>query len=268
MKLIFSIDLEEFDLPEEFSVPLTEDEQSYIGVQGADRVIKWAESNNFALTWYTTAAFALKNPDLIEKITSRNDEIALHGSRHNDNYSLMSDQKIQETLSLAKKNVESLTKKKVMGFRAPRFQKIPFAILKELSFSYASNLHPTWVPGRYCHLTMPRRPYQDIITCFPVSVTPLLRIPVSFMWFRMIPKGILKTLLSITARHDTYLHLYFHQWEFADIRHLNIPFWAKYNTGITLGEDILACFKNKTAQTLTTHTFLHQYFGEKAHILL
>jgi len=107
-------------------------------------------------------------------------------------------------------------------------------LLKAAGFSYDSSIHPTWVPGRYNHLARPTRTHlQDGIVRVPVAVSPLMRLPVSWIWFRNYPKSLLQILgRSLAARRDA-LCLYFHNWEFVDLQRAapGLPRSVARNTG-------------------------------------
>ena len=85
-------------------------------------------------------------------------------------------------------------------------------IIKDLGFKYDSSLHPTPMPGRYSGKgkLVPHNDEESGLTVLPVSVVPGLRLPLSWIWFRMFPKGYMRWGASLVEANFDYLCLYFH----------------------------------------------------------
>lgn len=258
--LILTFDTEEFDLPTEYGIAQTKEEQLELGKKGTEVVLKILEKYNLTATFFITGYFAKHNKDLIKNIAQHH-EVALHGSKHSDDYANMHPKEAEECLKKARREVEKIIKKPILGFRAPRFQHPPLAVIKAAGFTYDSSLHPTFVPGRYNNLSKPRTPFRnDALIEFPISVSPLIRLPFSWIWFRKLPL-IYTTLNSRATLASTHLlHLYFHPWEFIDVPKKNAKIASILtNTGkpmIKKFEHYLDWCRRKKVVALTIEDYL------------
>ncbi|MGS0033334.1 hypothetical protein ACUOGZ_25295, partial [Escherichia coli] len=81
----------------------------------------------------------------------------------------------------------------------------------------------------------------------PASVTPHLRIPLFWLSAKNIPFAIYKQLCIQTLKKDEVLCLYFHPWEFTDIKGFGLPAYTRRFAGatfITRIEKLLKSFSN------------------------
>ena len=93
-------------------------------------------------------------------------------------------------------------------------------------------MNPTYIPGRYNNFCKPRTAYySNNLLNIPVSVTPLIRFPLFWLSFKNFPLWFMKIASLITLRHDKYINLYFHPWEFTDIRAFKLPGYIKNKSG-------------------------------------
>lgn len=104
--------------------------------------------------------------------------------------------------------------------------------MRDAGYVYGANVHPTWVPGRYQALRAPRRPWREAdLVRVPISVTPWIHWPLSFLWFRLAGVS-LATLGARLALADTgYVHLYFHPWEAVPLAPYGIPRSLAFRSG-------------------------------------
>jgi hypothetical protein len=70
----------------------------------------------------------------------------------------------------------------------------------------------------------------------PVSVTPVIRFPLFWLSFKNIPLPVYIHLCRSAMRKDSYLHLYFHPWEFAELKSFKIPWYIKTHSGNSMSE--------------------------------
>jgi len=118
--VLLTFDLEEFDLPLEFHEKISSKQQIEISRDGLNELLYILEKEKVLATFFVTAKFALANKKLIKKL-AKNNEIALHGLQHSDNYRKMRMDEMLSRLKKAKKILESVAGKKIIGFRAPKF---------------------------------------------------------------------------------------------------------------------------------------------------
>ncbi|HUX95730.1 MAG TPA: polysaccharide deacetylase family protein [Bacteroidales bacterium] len=229
-KILLTFDLEEFDLPLEYGCPIAEEDQIEITNNGLQRLTGLLLKYNIPATFFTTSFYANKNKELIRNL-SENHEIASHSKDHSD---------FTETDLLdSKVEIERITGKKIYGFRMPHFKKIDLSLIKATGYSYDSSISPTFIPGRYNNLLAKRKIYYDTrsnLIEVPVSVCPVIRFPLFWLIFKNIPLPIYLHMCKITILKDSYLHLYFHPWEFAELDSFKIPWYIKTLSGSSLSE--------------------------------
>ncbi len=262
--LLFTIDLEECDVHKEFGSNKYPDFD--ISYKGTPILLKLLKKHNIKATFFTTASFAEKYPELIKQI-SKQHEIACHGLDH-------SNKKItSEDLTKAKNIIEKIINKPIYGFRAPRLKLKNYKLLKQAGFSYDSSLHPTCIPGRYCNFFKKRKIHtKNNIKIIPISVTPIARIPISWIWFRNYPLSFSKFLTNLSLINKNFLNTYFHPFEFIDMKKQNLPFYVTKNTGKKLFlmlDNYLSWLNKKNIKPITMHDFLKQsnvktYFDKQA----
>lgn len=219
--LLFTIDVEEFDLPGEYGIPFPEDDTFALGEEGLGRLAALLDRHRVPATLFATASFARRFPETLRTMQARGSEIGLHAAEHRHDYGAMPPAEARSLLGAARAELRERFRAPVEGYRANRFRPPPRAVLRELGFRWTSNLHPAWVPGAYDNRHRPRTIHQDDgLLEVPVSATPRWRLPVSWFWMRNLGLAYLKAA-SRRAWHGTgYLHVYIHPWEAADLPRL------------------------------------------------
>lgn len=213
--VLLSLDVEEFDIPLEYDFSIKPDEQMEVGKRGLDAVMPVIEANQIECTMFTTANFALHYPDAIKKI-ARHHEIASHTFYHSsfNNGDL---QKSREVL-------EEISGNKVTGLRMPLMRKINPGDILEAGYKYDSSVNPTIIPGRYNNLNSPRTIHkQKGLWHIPTTVSPVLRLPLFWLAFKNYPYNFFKRICLKCLKVDGYIVLYFHPWEFTNIKNYNLP---------------------------------------------
>jgi peptidoglycan/xylan/chitin deacetylase (PgdA/CDA1 family) len=223
--IVLTFDLEEFDLPLEYGCNISPDEQINITNDGMKKVIALLDKYNIRATFFVTSVFAQANPYLIIQLASKH-EIASHSHSHGAFF--------HEDYKKSKQILEEISQSQIKGFRMPRFGKVDFEELIRCGYIYDSSLNPTYIPLRYNHFSMPRNPYSEPVTgltVFPVSVSPYIRFPLFWLSFKNLPFAFYSYLCRMTLNYDKYLHLYFHPWEFAELKSYNLPSYIKRQDG-------------------------------------
>lgn len=233
--ILLTFDIEEFDLPLEFGIDIPKSEQFEISRKGTENVLDLLNKNNIKATFFVSAKFSEKYPELIREI-SEDHEIGLHCLEHKDDYSKMNDFDAYEKIKTGKGIVEKIINKKIIGFRSPRFQQAPYNILNKIGIIYDSSLNPIYIPRRYNNFFSPRKIFsKDNIKIIPISVSPILRLPIFWLAFRNFPLLYAK---YITNRNKDYVCLVFHSWEFVNIENMDLSRLIKRNTGERLIEKL------------------------------
>jgi hypothetical protein len=229
-RILLTFDLEEFDLPLEFDCPISDTDQINISNNGLERLSILLSKYNIPATFFTTSFYANRNKELIKNL-SENHEIASHSKSHSDfNVTDPQDSKLE---------LEEITGKKVYGFRMPHFKEIDLSLIKAAGYSYDSSINPTIIPGRYNNFFAQRKVHYDTrsdLIEIPVSASPIIRFPLFWLSFKNIPFPVYFYLCKRAIWNDSYLHLCFHPWEFADLESFKIPGYIKTLSGNSLSE--------------------------------
>lgn len=220
-KILLTFDLEEFDLPEEYKQTISKESQVEITTQGLMPLLAILDKHEIRATFFTTAYYAEQKPDVVRKIAEKH-EIGSHlyyHSVYNNDHILASKLKLEE-----------ITGRQVAGFRMPRLKSMEFETLKNAGYTYDSSMNPTYLPGRYNNLSLPTTAYQDKATNIwevPVSVAPFMRFPLFWLSFKNLPFALYAYFCRQVLRKRGCLHLYYHPWEFADLKNIKIPTYIK-----------------------------------------
>lgn len=238
--ILMSFDVEEFDMPLEYNQNLSIYEQMETGFKGLQATMSVINGTDAQCTFFTTAHFANWFPDSIRQLT-RKHEIASHTFYH-------SQYKTADLLQ-SRLELENITGQPVYGLRMPRLKKVPVQDVIQAGYSYDSSVNPTWIPGRYNDLSLPRTTYYDQnLLRIPASVSPRLRIPLFWLAFKNMPYSVFKYLSIQALRKDGYLCLYFHPWEFTDIWEFELPGYAKRWSGEKLQHRLYRLIKDLKAE--------------------
>lgn len=224
--ILLSFDVEEFDLPLEYGRQLSFSEQLSISTTGALIVLDLLKKVNIKATFFVTANYAVNQPEIISQIIEDGHELASHGFYHS-NFT-------NEHLLQSKLTLEKLSGTVVKGFRMARMMPVDLPELKRSGYVYNSSINPTWLPGRYNHFDKPRTWFfEEGILQLPSSVSPFLRFPLFWLSFHNLPMQIMKWLSFRTYKKDKYLNIYFHPWEFTDLKleKFGLPSYISKNSG-------------------------------------
>lgn len=266
--LLLTFDIEEFDVPRGYGLDLAEKTMYAVSNEGLRTILAVLDGvRGIKATFFTTANFARAFPKPVKGIVERGHEVGLHGFSHGDNYAKLSPDQSVRRLGQAKREVERITNRRVFGFRAPRLFGPGPEVLKRIGISYDSSLHPTYIPGRYNHFFASRTARRDgPIVEVPVSVTPLIRLPFTWMFFRDLPLAYSRLCTRASVPGTGYINIYFHPWEFVDIRgYKGIPGYLTMNTGRPLAaklEAYLHWIKARDFRSLTMNEYVRMAFPE------
>jgi peptidoglycan/xylan/chitin deacetylase (PgdA/CDA1 family) len=253
-KILLTFDIEEFDLPLEYNCSISADEQMQVTLQGLYSMNMLLDAFEITSTFFITSHFAELNPIIVKDLANKN-EIASH--THNHSHFEESD------IEKSKKILESICQTNIYGFRMPRLQKIDYNRLKSAGYAYDSSLNPAYLPGRYNHLREHRTIFAEPSNNFPIvpmSVSPIIRFPLFWLSFKNIPLSLYFAFCKQCLAVDSYVHLYFHPWEFSDISRFNIPAYIKRVSGQKYLErfEKLLQFLVKQGEFSTIKSFLEE----------
>lgn len=263
--VLLSFDLEEFDLPLEYGYVISLSDQIAITTEGLQVLSETLTKYAIKATFYTTARYAIHQHGWVKKLIQDGHELASHGIHHSEFN--------RNDYAVSREILENQFQVPIYGFRMPRMKQTDINALGEAGYMYHSSLHPTWIPGRYCHLWKSRKvTSQQHILHIPPSVTPRLRIPLFWLSFHLIPFGRYIALCRQTIQADNYLHLYFHPWEWASwpkklIKHL--PFYLRVQSGRNMKQRFELWIEEISQTTLnftTTYSWLKQNYWKNENL--
>lgn len=252
-KILFSIDLEEFDLPEEYGYTLPVEEKLQVSLPGMQALDAIMDKHHVTATIFTTAFWASHYKDYMRLLAAKH-EIASHTYYHNSFKT--------EDLAASRIALSEITGQEVTGLRMPRMRYVDPADVAAAGYTYDSSLNPTWLPGRYNHFDKPRTLHKnEHVWEMPSSVTPILRIPIFWLALKNFPLGFYKMLCNRILNHDGYILFYVHPWEFVDLSKYNVPAMTKRIDGVQLQDrvDKLFIHLNKRASFTTHKEYLRKY---------
>lgn len=250
--ILLSFDVEEFDMPLEYGQSISPQEQLTIGKQGLDVIAPVLNDTAVQTTLFTTANFADHYPDTIKALSEKH-EIASHTYYHSS-FS-------NEDIAKSKDRLEVITGQKIYGLRMPRMKQVDMHLLKDAGYSYDSSVNPTWLPGRYNNLHLPRTLYtENEMIRIPASVSPVLRIPLFWLTFKNCPLNTYIHLALKTLKKDGYICLYFHPWEFTDLANYQLPSFTKRWSKDILLERLLQTITSlkKEGDFISMNTYLQK----------
>ncbi len=249
-KILFSIDLEEFDIPEEYGKLLPLATKLEVSLEGMRSLEALMDKYDITSTIFTTAFWAQHHPDYMRTLAARH-EIASHTFYHN--------KFCTEDLRTSRQVLSSICNKEITGLRMPLMQDIDHDAVAAAGYTYDSSLHPTLLPGRYNHFKAQRTLHRkDNLWILPASVTPVWRIPVFWLTLKNLPLGWYKRLCRNILQQDGYLVLYVHPWEFTDLSLYALPPLIKRKDGAHLLhrlEQVFSFFRQEGC-SFATHEML------------
>ena len=247
--ILLSFDVEEFDMPLEYGNHLNVVEQMGIGMAGLQAINPILFDDQIIATLFTTAHFAEYFPEQINLLSDKH-EIASHTYYHS--------QFEEKDLAASRAKLQEITGKNITGIRMPRMRPVSSDAVKEAGYLYDASIHPTWLPGRYNNLDLPRTAYvENELLRIPASVSPRLRLPLFWLSFKNFPFDFYKKLAIKTLRNDGVLSLYFHPWEFVDINNFGLPRYTRSICGDALVERLQKLLKllKKEGDFITMHDY-------------
>jgi hypothetical protein len=250
--VLLSFDVEEFDMPLEYGQQVDEEQQMQTGYDGFKVTMDIIDTLNVPATLFTTANFADHYQQDIRNIKPVH-ELASHTYYHSSFKN--------EDLLASRNRLEDISGRKVKGLRMPRMRAVEMNEVKAAGYSYDSSINPTWVPGRYNNLKLPRTIYkQEDMLRLPASVSATFRIPLFWLSFKNFPYSLFLNWTKGAIKKDGYVCLYFHPWEFVDLSSYKIPGYTKRLAGKPLQDRLIRLITDlkKDYQFLTIENYLQQ----------
>ena len=218
--ILLTWDVEEYDAPADFGAsPLPDGGLA----RGAEIWREWLDTSarwKAPGTLFVTARMAEASPELLHQSLGRGHEIASHAWSHAKGADLK--------LEASRRRISEISGREVFGFRSPRLRPVPLAEIAAAGYCYDASSNPAVVPGRYCRLSQKRKPHRSSgIWEVPASVLPLVRFPLFWASFHLLPLPLYLGACRMLLAWDGLLTLYFHPWELSELKEKEIPFWIR-----------------------------------------
>lgn len=230
-RVLLSFDVEEFDLPREHNGEISVEDGVKVSSGGLLKILDLLKRKGVKATFFVTGNFARISPELVRRIKDEGHEVACHGVDHFE--PKKSD--IKESVKILKKVVGG----KIYGYRQPRMFKISYEDLREAGYKYDSSVNPAFIPGRYNHFDVPRKPFvKNGVLEIPTSVATFMRVPLFWLALHLFSKRLYLKLALMAANKTGYFATYFHPWEFSDelAGYEEVSGYIKKNSGDKLVE--------------------------------
>jgi polysaccharide deacetylase family protein (PEP-CTERM system associated) len=182
-----------------------------------------SEAGEIKATFFILGWVAEKHPEIVKEINADGHEIACHSYRHRLVYN-MTPEEFMSDLSKAKKILEDIIGKKILGYRAPSYSITKrslwaFEILEDNGFEYDSSIFPI-THDRYGIPDAPRFKYDLVehnLVEYPISTSKILglKVPVSGGgYFRLFPYWFSRLALRKINNNENQPYMfYIHPWE-------------------------------------------------------
>ena len=229
--VLLSFDIEEFDMPLEYKGQITFEQQIQISRLGTIAILDLLKKHNAKATFFSTVVFAEHNQDLIHRLLEEGHELASHTWFHSDFKN--------EHLKSSREHLSELFDTEVIGLRMPRMSPVDEDEVRAAGYVYNSSINPTFLPGRYNNLGVSKHYFKkkDVLQ-LPASVSPIFRVPLFWLSFHNFPTFLYRYLAKRSWKENDYLNIYFHPWEFADIKNpeFKLPNFTTKDTGKAMVE--------------------------------
>ena len=223
--IYLSFDIEEFDMPKEYGYDIAFERQIAISRKGLTAILDLLKKHQMRATFFSTVVFAQQVPDLINRLIEEGHELASHTYYHS-NFE-------NEHLKRSKEALEQQFGVTVEGLRMPRMLEVSAEEVKKAGYRYNSSVNPTFLPGRYNKLHVPKRLFNENgLWQIPAAVS-WFRFPLFWLSFHNLPLWLYRFLLKRSVKSIGYAALYFHPWEFTDLhqKEFNFPAYVMRNSG-------------------------------------
>lgn len=191
-------------------------------VANTDRMLEALDETGVRCTCFVLGWVADREPDLVRRIAEAGHEIASHGQGHDLVYDLGPDA-FREDVRRAKRTLEDLSGRAVVGYRAPNFSITDWAIdiLREEGHRWDSSSFPVVAHDRYGRLSGAPAgadvyPIGDAF--HEVCVSSLETLGTRIPWggggyFRLLPYAVFRRgVRSIVSKGRPFV-FYIHPWE-------------------------------------------------------
>ena len=244
---LLGIDFEDWYHPELIQKYVKDKKHDPIMFKGLDKILELLRKNNVLATFFVVGELIESNPEIFDKITENEHEIAFHTMHHTK----IDTPNFKENFHNEIEKFSELTNKKSKGFRAPTFslnEKSSWIIdsLYEHNYLYDSSVVPAKTdlygipdaeikPYRISSSSIERDTEDGKLIEFPLLVTKFLgkKIPAGGgFYLRTLPTKIIKNAIKNYEKQEIPATFYIHSWELTPeyMPKIELPFKENFVT--------------------------------------
>ena len=244
---LLGIDFEDWYHPELIQKYVKDKKHDPIMFKGLDKILELLRKNNTLATFFVVGELVESNPEIFDKITENEHEIAFHTMHHTK----IDTPNFKENFHNEIEKFSDLTNKKSKGFRAPTFslnKKSSWIIdsLYEHNYLYDSSVVPAKTdlygipdaetkPYRISSSSIERDTEDGKLIEFPLLVTKFLgkKIPAGGgFYLRTLPTKIIKNAIKNYEKQGIPATFYIHSWELTPeyMPKIELPFKENFVT--------------------------------------
>jgi peptidoglycan/xylan/chitin deacetylase (PgdA/CDA1 family) len=252
-----------------------EDELMGVG-KGLEKLLRIFDIHEIKATLFVPADVCSDHNTIINEARRSGHEIACHGLNHDKREFLGELETQEQKIKEATRIILEYAGVRPVGFRAPvlRIGRLTLRALAALDYVYDSSVVPTIVPGYYGFVDAPMKPYRPSfqsvdakgrrgILELPVSVNPIVRLPLSAAWMRNLGSSWVEAGISLNFSLGNPVMFYIHPRDVVDMpKRRGVPWHVYRNTGnkaIKMLDEIIRHAEKLGAKFLTALDFAKMF---------
>ncbi len=272
-KVAITVDLEEWTIPQDIGrsrvTALPEAIKLEVARKGLQTLLELLDLEHVNATFFVTTYFAQRNIPLLHEMLKAGHEIGNHGTEHCRTPERTRDEWLRKILG-STRTLENSLGVTPQGYREPYFAitKNMITALLQARYLYDSSLLDTWFRTRYSPIFSLSSPFMwdsgieqtnARLVELPISMFPILRIPVGWWWFRKNYGELLPCLTgNLLFKLGQPFIIELHSWELADVPDgYRVPFHVSHNCGKRSVDQVLRLIrrlKKSCAEFVTMRT--------------
>ena len=188
------------------------------------RLIELCAEGHVLGTFFTLGWIARHHPEVVRQLSAAGHEIASHGWGH-ERVSSLTPQQFRASVRDSKRELEDLTGREVIGYRAPSFSILrggewALDILVEEGYRYDSSLFPVRRRG-YGFARGARDPHRIATASGPLDEFPPATVKIGSTvlpagggaYLRLFPYALVRSAVRASSKRGQPATLYIHPWE-------------------------------------------------------
>ena len=192
--------------------------------RSVDALLALLDRHEVRGTFFTLGWLAKYRPSVVSSIADAGHELASHGFAH-ECLTDLTPKRFREDIRSAKRTLEDVAGREVIGYRAPNFSIVPgcewaFDVLLEEGYRYDSSLFPIRRRG-YGYPAARRTPHfiarpLGLLAEFPLATTNVFRYPVPAAgggYLRHFPLAVIRRAFREADAREQPTTFYIHPWE-------------------------------------------------------